>query len=214
MKFSVRVAALLSACALGTVSTAWAAPPPTGKDLEAAFDAKIDPAEMGGWLKLLAAEPNNVGSPHDKANAEWVAAQMKSWGWDTRIEVFDILNPIPISQTLELVSGVGAPYKATLTEPPVAGDEPTNTKVALPAYVAFQGDGDVTAPLVYVNYGMPAVDALKSATSVAGRVLHMDIGQVKTGIYADLIAVDGDPLADIAALRRVKFVMKAGVVYK
>jgi imidazolonepropionase-like amidohydrolase len=65
-----------------------------------------------------------------------------------------------------------------------------------------------------VNYGMSPADALKSATSVAGRVLHMDIGQVKPGMYADLIAVDGDPLADIMALRRVKFVMKAGVVYK
>src|SRR5258708_135016 len=65
-----------------------------------------------------------------------------------------------------------------------------------------------------VNYGMPAVDALKSATSVAGRVLHMDIGQVKAGMYADLIAVDGDPLTDIASLRRGKFVMKAGMVYK
>ena len=70
MKNRVRLAALLSACALGAVSTAWAAPPPLStKDHEAAFDAKIDPAEMGGWLKLLAAEPNHVGSPHDKANA-------------------------------------------------------------------------------------------------------------------------------------------------
>ena len=65
-----------------------------------------------------------------------------------------------------------------------------------------------------VQYGMPAVDALKSATSVAGRVLHMEIGQVKAGMLADLIAVDGDPTKDIASLRRVKFVMKAGNVYK
>jgi imidazolonepropionase-like amidohydrolase len=65
-----------------------------------------------------------------------------------------------------------------------------------------------------VAYGMPAVDALKSATSVAGAVLHMDIGQVKPGMYADLIAVDGDPTKDIAVLRRVSFVMKAGPVYK
>ena len=65
-----------------------------------------------------------------------------------------------------------------------------------------------------VDYGMPVVEALKSATSVAGRVLHMEIGQVKPGMYADLIAVDGDPTKEIAALRRVKFVMKAGTVYK
>ena len=65
-----------------------------------------------------------------------------------------------------------------------------------------------------VECGMPAVDALKAATSVAGRVLKMEIGQVKPGMYADLIAVDGDPTKEIAAVRRVKFVMKAGTVYK
>jgi imidazolonepropionase-like amidohydrolase len=61
---------------------------------------------------------------------------------------------------------------------------------------------------------MTPLNALKSATSVAGRVLHMNIGQVKPGMWADLIAVDGDPVADIAALRKVRFVMKAGTVYK
>ncbi len=65
-----------------------------------------------------------------------------------------------------------------------------------------------------VDYGMPALDALKSATSVAGRVLHLDIGQVKAGMFADLIAVEGDPVKDVTALRKVKFVMKGGVVYK
>ncbi|MGA3189721.1 MAG: amidohydrolase family protein [Bryobacteraceae bacterium] len=65
-----------------------------------------------------------------------------------------------------------------------------------------------------VDYGMPTVEALKSATSVAGRVLHMDIGQVKPGMLADLIAVDGNPVTDITSLRRVKFVMKGGAVAK
>jgi imidazolonepropionase-like amidohydrolase len=65
-----------------------------------------------------------------------------------------------------------------------------------------------------VDYGMSRLDALKAATSVAGRVLHMNIGAVKPGMFADLIAVDGDPATDISALRRVKFVMKGGTVYK
>ncbi len=65
-----------------------------------------------------------------------------------------------------------------------------------------------------VEYGMPAVSALESATSVAGRVLHMDIGLVRPGKLADLVAVDGDPTRDIHVLRKVEFVMKGGTVIK
>ena len=170
-----RLCALLSACAVGAFAFAPVAAAPaqmSQKELEARFDAQIDPAEMGTWLKLLAAEPNHVGSPHDKSNAEWVAAQLKSWGWDAKIETFDVLYPTPLSETLELTSGPGAPFKATLTEPPVPGDPATNTKAALPAYVAFQGDGDVTAPLVYVNYGMPEDYAAleRMGVSVKGKI--------------------------------------------
>src|SRR5207237_8218214 len=66
-----------------------------------------------------------------------------------------------------------------------------------------------------VAWGMPIIDALRSATSVDARVLHMEekIGRVKTGLFADLIAVEGDPPKDISALRRVPFVTKDGTVY-
>ena len=67
-----------------------------------------------------------------------------------------------------------------------------------------------------VKFGMPLIDVLRSATSVNARVLHMSdkIGAVKSGLFADLIAVEGDPTHDVAALRRVRFVMKGGIVYR
>jgi len=67
-----------------------------------------------------------------------------------------------------------------------------------------------------VQFGMPLIDALRSATSIDARVLHMSdkIGSLKVGLFADLIAVEGDPTRDASALRRVKFVMKGGQIYK
>ena len=65
------------------------------------------------------------------------------------------------------------------------------------------------------NYGMSPIDALKSATSVAARVLRLEtrIGAIKPGLLADMAAFDGDPTRDISAVHRVKFVMKGGKIY-
>ena len=154
-----------------------------GIDLERRFDALIDPSEMGGWMKVMAAEPNHVGSAHNKANAEMVLQQFKSWGWDAHIETFDVLYPTPITQSLELLGPM--PFKATLTEAPIAGDATSSrTKDELPAYVAYQGDGDVTAPLVYVNYGM--LEDYKTlerlGVSVAGKIAIARYGQGWRGL--------------------------------
>jgi N-acetylated-alpha-linked acidic dipeptidase len=127
---------------------------PSATDLETQFDAAIRPAEMGDWMKTMAAEPNHVSSAHDKLNAEMTLKQFKDWGWDAKIETFKVLYPTPIQVGLELVGKTS--FKATLTEAAIPGDATSShTKDELPAYVAFQGDGDVTASLVYVNYGMP-----------------------------------------------------------
>ncbi|MBK6489704.1 MAG: amidohydrolase family protein, partial [Gemmatimonadetes bacterium] len=70
--------------------------------------------------------------------------------------------------------------------------------------------------LLLVDYGMSPLQAMRAATSVTARVLHMDdrVGRVKTGLWADLVAMDGDPTVDIAATQRVRFVMKGGIVYR
>jgi N-acetylated-alpha-linked acidic dipeptidase len=125
--------------------------------LEQRFDARLSTADQSAWMKQLASEPNHVGNPHDKANAEWIAARFKEWGWDTHIETFYVLYPTPVHELLQMPATADAPsYTAMLQEPPIPGDtSATAREYALPAYVAYQGDGDVTAPLVYVNYGMP-----------------------------------------------------------
>ena len=165
--------ALLAAASFLAMGSVWAAEPAPADEagLEKAFDAQVSPAELDGWLKRLAAEPNHVGSPHDKANAEWILAQFKSWGWEAHIEQFDVLYPTPISESLELLGR--KTFKATLQEKPIKGDSSATAKdYALPAYLAYQGDGDVKAPLVYVNYGMKEdYDALaRMGVSVAGKI--------------------------------------------
>ncbi|HET7570796.1 MAG TPA: transferrin receptor-like dimerization domain-containing protein [Gammaproteobacteria bacterium] len=121
--------------------------------LEAKFDAALDRHEIRDWLKTMSSEPNNVGSPHDKANAERMLKMFKSWGYDAHIATYKVLFPTPKVRELELVAP--SHYKATLREPPVKGDPTSDIyKNALPPYNAYSGDGDVTAQLVYVNYGL------------------------------------------------------------
>ncbi len=108
-------------------------------------------------------------------------------------------------------------------EPPNLVRKRASFKAALDAGVTILSGSDVGVfphgdnareIEMMVDYGMPTVDALKSATSIAGRVLHMEIGEVKQGMLADLIAVEGNPVSDISAIRKVKFVMKGGAVQK
>lgn len=197
MRRSVRaVSVILSTSALAIAVAAPSAmadsPPAAGETaLEARFDVNINPDEMNAWLRTMASEPNHVGSPHDKANADMTLAKFKEWGWDAKIETFKVLYPTPVSESLTLLGET--PYSARLTEPPIPGDEPTSTKDALPAYVAYQGDGDVTAPLVYVNYGMPEdYEALaRMGVSVKGKIVIARYGGGWRGLKPKLAQEHG-----------------------
>ncbi len=72
--------------------------------LEQRFDSDLSAAELRGWLEQMTSAPNHVGSPHDKANAEFELAKFKEWGWDASIETFSVLYPTPKEVSVELVA--------------------------------------------------------------------------------------------------------------
>ena len=160
--------------------------------VEKIFDAAISSADQSKWNKLMASEPNHVGSPHDKWNAEWELKKFKEFGWDAHIETFEVLYPTPISETVEMLGK--HPHTATLQEKPIPGDTSSTAKdKALPAYLAYQGDGDITAKLVYVNYGMPDdYKALRRmGISVKGKIVIARYGHGWRGLKPLLAQMHG-----------------------
>jgi N-acetylated-alpha-linked acidic dipeptidase len=158
---------------------------------EKAFDASLDPAELRAWLEQLSSQPNQVGSPHDKANADFMLAKFKEWGWEARIETFYVLYPTPKSETLELVAPVS--YKAKLFEPPIAGDRTSGLTGGLPPYNIYCADGDVTADLVYVNFGMPDdyTELARRSIDVKGKIVIARYGSGWRGLKAKLAQEHG-----------------------
>lgn len=143
-------------------------------------------------MRRMSARPHHVGSPYDKDNAEWMLARFKAWGWDARLETFDVLFPTPRERVLELVAPVR--YTATLTEPALAIDPTSGQKAEqLPTYNAYSIDGDVTAPLVYVNYGVPAdyEQLERLGVSVKGAIVIARYGQSWRGIKPKVAAEHG-----------------------
>jgi N-acetylated-alpha-linked acidic dipeptidase len=186
--------AFLASAAFVSTAPAIAAPARDSQALERSFDALINPVDQQQWLQQMASEPNHVGSPHDKANAEMELALFKQWGWDAHIEQFDVLYPTPISTTLELIT----PEHIALggQEPPIPQDPSTSPEIlknALPPYVAYQGDGDVTAPVVYVDYGMPYdYDALaQRGIDVRGKIVLARYGGGWRGLKPKLAQEHG-----------------------
>jgi N-acetylated-alpha-linked acidic dipeptidase len=122
------------------------------RDWEKKFQDGIVATNIRENDRRLSARPHHVGSPYDKDNAEWMLARFKEWGFDAHIETFDVLFPTPKERVLELLEPTQ--LRAKLQEPVVAVDPTSNqTSEQLPTYNAYSIDGDVTAPLVYVNYG-------------------------------------------------------------
>lgn len=160
--------------------------------LEAQYDAHLDADNLRRWMKRMSAKPHHVGAPYGKENAEFMLGLFRSWGYDAEIVEYRVLFPTPKERVVELVAPTT--YRAKLVEPEL--DEDATSKVhenRLPGYNAYSADGDVTAELVYVNYGIPEdYEALeRMGIDVKGKIVLARYGRSWRGIKPKVAAEHG-----------------------
>lgn len=150
--------------------------------LEEKFDNMLSSAAIGETIKELSAYPHALGSPRGKQVAENILAKFKSWGFDSRIETYQVLFPTPKTRVLEMTGPTM--YKALLKEPALKEDGTSAQQDQLPTYNAWSADGDVTGQLVFVNYGLPEdyekLDAM--GIDVKGKIVIAKYGRSWRGI--------------------------------
>src|SRR5438552_1416473 len=139
-----------------------------------------NPDTLRTQLRALSAEPHEAGTERSRHVAEQILARFRAFGLDARIEQFDALMPRPASRSLELVAPEH--YTAQLQEPPVPQD-PTTSQTAsqLPTFNAYSPDGDVTAQLVYVNYGVPEDYRVLGSLGISVRGKMVGAGYGRSG---------------------------------
>ena len=155
----------------------------TQLDWEKKYDEQLNAKNLDGWMQFLTSHPHHVGSPQDKANAEYMANLFRSWGYQTEIAEYYVLFPTPKLRVVELLGS--KPYKAKLEEQALKEDRTSGQKTEqLPSYNAYSADGDVTADLVFVNRGIPAdYDELeKMGIDVKGKIVIAKYGGSWRGI--------------------------------
>lgn len=153
-----------------------------GQKLETRFERLLQKENIGRNIKILSAKPHHLGSPGGKEVAEKVSSLFKSYGWDTQTEIFYVLFPTPAERKLELLAP--SKFSALLKEQAVPGDATSGQEGQLPTYNVWGADGDVTAPLVYVNYGLPAdyEELERQGIDVKGKIVIARYGNSWRGI--------------------------------
>lgn len=157
--------------------------------VEARFDAAIDAKDQMAWLKRLSGGAHHVGSAYGLKNAEFMRDLYASFGFEARIETFDVLFAEPKERRLEIGS-----FRARLGEPPVKGDATSGkNREALPTYNCYSCDGDVRGRVVYANYGLPAdYEALaERGIDVRGRIVIVRYGGGWRGLKPKLAGEHG-----------------------
>ena len=192
MNRHARLLGAVAVVALSAVTPTAQTKPAASPGWDAKFRELPQPANIRANLERLSARPHHVGSAYDKDNAEWMLARFREWGWDAQIETFSVLYPTPKERVLELLEPTR--FTAKLEEPTVSVD-PTSgqKKEQLPIFNVYSIDGDVTGPLVYVNYGRPEdYEVLERyGISVKGAIVMARYGASWRGIKPKVAAEHG-----------------------
>ncbi len=160
--------------------------------LEARFDALLKADDLREWARRMSARPHHLGSPGGRANAEFALGQFRAWGFEARIDEYQVLFPTPRVRRVELL----APrrFVAKLQEPAVPGDATSGQHAEqLPTYNAYSVDGDVTGELVFVNRGIPAdyEELERRGIDVRGKIVIARYGGSWRGIKPKVAAERG-----------------------
>ena len=152
------------------------------KQLESSFDSHLNSENIGKTIKELSLKPHYLGSPASKEVAENLLAKFKSYGWDAELAVYNVLFPTPKVRLLEMTAPTK--YKALLKEPAYKEDATSGHPDQLPTYNAWSADGDVSAELVFVNFGLPEdYETLnKLGIDVKGKIVIARYGRSWRGI--------------------------------
>jgi N-acetylated-alpha-linked acidic dipeptidase len=162
------------------------------RDLESRFDERLKADNLREWMKRMTARPHELGSKNGKDVAEFAAARFRAWGYETRVEEFQVLFPTPKVRLLEMVEPTR--FRAVLAEPPLKEDATSGQAAEqLPTYNAYSVDGDVTGALVYVNYGVPKdyEELERRGVDVKGKVVIARYGGSWRGIKPKVAAEKG-----------------------
>ena len=160
--------------------------------LEDEFDRRLSTSNLDAWMQRMAAVPHWVGTEAGAENARWIRDQFASWGYEARIETYQVLFPYPRVRLLQMTAP--EPFTAALEAVPVEGDPYTAQGGALlPSYNAFSRDGDVESELVFVNYGIPSdyEELEKLGIDVRGKIVLAKYAGSWRGIKPKLAAEKG-----------------------
>ncbi len=152
------------------------------RDRERRFQAVPAPDNLREYMRAISADPHHAGAPGSRKVAEYILEKFKSWGLNAAIEEAEALMPFPVERVVELVAP--GRFTALLKEPVVAADPDSGDTGQLPTFNAYSADGDVTAELVYVNYGIPEdyEQLSKLGIDVRGKIVLARYGRSWRGI--------------------------------